>query len=128
MNTVVKKLMPRCWRTEAMHKKYENERVIVLEDGGCPMCTAPTRTAYIHWRVVENIYPYDAVAEKHDMLVTKRHLSNDTELTSEEQEELSRLKATYLNDSYTFILEALPKSKSIPGHYHLHLIIPKVVT
>lgn len=128
MITVVKKLRPRCWRTVAMHDKYENERTSVVEEGSCPMCTAPTKTEHINWRIVENIYPYDAVAERHDMLVTKRHLCSDTELTSEELAELFKLKVTSLNDSYTFIMEALPSNKSIPGHYHLHLIVPKVVT
>lgn len=128
MNTVVKKLQPRSWRTKEMHEKYESERADVIEKEGCPMCSTSSMQEFEHWRIVKNIYPYDAVAATHDMLITKRHLSKDTELSSKELEELFRLKATVLNDSYTFIMEALPKNKSIPGHFHFHLIVPKIIT
>ena len=128
MNTVVKKLLPRTWRTHAMHEKYEKERKSSIQDGSCPLCEAPSKSEYQHWRIVENVYPYDAVAELHDMIVPKKHLSGDRELTEEELEELYTLKETVLNDTYTFVMEALPKNKSIPGHYHLHLIVSKVVT
>lgn len=111
-----------------MHTKYEEGRQRFVNDGSCPLCAAPALAEYAHWRIVENIYPYDAVAAKHDMLVTKHHLSSDQEITPEEFEELSHLKQTDLNDAYTFVMEALPKNKSIPGHYHLHLIVAKVVS
>ncbi len=128
MNTVVKKLLPRSWRTEAMHKKYEQERTETVLDGTCPLCSTPTHLEFKYWRIVENTYPYDAVASKHHMLLTKRHLSADRDLTKEETDELIELKESVLDELYTFIMEALPRNKSIPGHYHLHLIVPKVVT
>lgn len=128
MNTVVKTLLPRTWRTEAMHAKYEEGRKGVISDGSCPLCEAPSKSEFKHWRIVENIYPYDAVASLHDMLVTKRHISKDNELTKEELDELHELKETVLNETYTFVMEALPRNKSVPGHYHLHLIVSKVVS
>jgi diadenosine tetraphosphate (Ap4A) HIT family hydrolase len=128
MNTVVKNLLPRTWRTEAMHQKYEQGRAEDVGSDTCPLCEAPSKSEFKHWRIVENIYPYDAVALVHDMLVTKRHISKDRELSEEEIAELYELKDTVLNETYTFVMEALPKNKSVPGHYHLHLIVSKVIT
>jgi diadenosine tetraphosphate (Ap4A) HIT family hydrolase len=128
MNTVVKTLLPRTWRTEAMHQKYETGRKEVVNDGSCPLCRAPIKYEFKHWKIIENIYPYDAVASLHDMLITKRHLSKDIELLEEEIAELYELKETILNETYTFVMEALPKNKSVPGHYHLHLIVSKIIT
>lgn len=128
MNTVVKKLRPRSWRTEAMHEKYECEREQSVADDSCPMCSSPSVSEFTHWRIVTNIYPYDAVAAVHDMLVTKRHTPSERTLTPEEYAELVELKETALNEAYTFVAEALPYNKSVPGHYHLHLLVPKIVT
>jgi len=128
MNTVVKKLLPRSWRTQAMHEKYEEERVASVISDSCPLCTVPVIAEFTYWKVVENKYPYDAVTLRHDLLIVKRHVGSDKELTQAEREELLELKETTLNDTYTFIMEALPRNKSIPGHHHLHLMIPKVVS
>lgn len=128
MNTVAKKLQPRTWRSEAAHQRYETERQNDVTSQHCPLCDAPTIESYIHWIKIENIYPYDAIAIQHDMLITKRHIGYDRELSDEERAELSNLKESTLNETYAMIMEALPKNRSIPGHYHLHLIVPKVIT
>jgi hypothetical protein len=127
MNTVVKTLLPRTWRTETMHQKYEEERQTDVRSNECPLCAAPALETFSHWKIVENRYPYDAVAQVHHMLVTHRHISSDTELTAEEYTEYLSLKKATLNEAYTFVLEALPRNKSIPGHHHLHLIVPKII-
>ncbi len=110
-----------------MHEQYERERQQDLDKGDvCPLCDAETITAFTHWRIIPNRYPYDAVAEKHDQLVPRRH-TDGNDLTEAELAELKQLKATSLNEAYTFVIEALPSTKSIPGHFHLHLMVPKVV-
>jgi hypothetical protein len=124
---VVKKLLPRTWRTEAMHERYTTEREPIVANGSCPLCEAPTLKSFNYWRIVKNIYPYDAVADVHDLLLPLRHTTNERTITEAERDELLTLKESWLNEHYALIFEALPKNKSIPGHHHLHLIVPKVV-
>ncbi len=124
---IVKNLLPRSWRTQAMHERYQNERQADVQAADhCPLCKAKTIQEFTHWRIIDNKYPYDAVAAVHEMIVPMRHCT-EKELTSEELAEYSELKQTVLNQKYSHIFEALPKSKSIPGHHHLHLIVPKIV-
>jgi len=121
------KLSPRSWRSEEMHERYQSERQTALEDPtACPLCTAQTLQSFTYWRLIDNKYPYDAVAITHHMLLPIRH-SDGSDLTSAERDELELLKKTQLNKQFSFILEALPGTKSIPGHYHLHLIQPKII-
>jgi len=54
------------------------------------------------------------------MIVAKRHVT-ELELNQEERTELAEIKKV-LSDSYDSLIEHLPKQKSIPGHYHLHVI------
>lgn len=120
-------LLPRSWRSQEMHDRYTSERQSDLQhDNCCPLCEAPTIQEFEYWRIIPNKYPYDAVALKHEQIVPKRHTAGD-DLTEEEQAELVTLKKGALNESYTFMIEALPKTKSIPGHFHLHLMVPKQV-
>jgi len=128
MNTnLVKTLAPRTWRSEAMQNKYESDRQADLEKPDvCPLCEARTIESFTYWRIINNKYPYDAVAHKHEMIVPIRHCA-ETDLTEAEIKELAELKTTLINDRYVYLIEALANSKSIPGHHHLHLVIPKTV-
>lgn len=74
------------------------------------------------WRIIDNAFPYDEIAKVHHMLVPKRHVP-DEEITSAEWAEFARLKKGYVNDTYEFTIEAVPRRMSIPGHMHLHLIV-----
>lgn len=110
-----------------MQQLYVAERKTMLDAPDvCPLCDARTIESYTHWSKIPNKYPYDAVTTKHDQLVPKRHTNGD-DLTGEELAELDSLKKTALSAEYSFVMETLSKSKSIPGHFHLHLITPKVV-
>ena len=110
-----------------MHEQYQHDRQTALKDSDtCPLCTAQTLKTFTRWRLIDNKYPYDAVAKTHHLLVPIRH-TDGSEITSDERDELELLKNTQLNSDYSFILETLPGTKSIPGHYHLHLIQPKIV-
>lgn len=56
------------------------------------------------------------------MIIPKNHVK-ELELSNEAKEELMNLKNHYLDDTYEYILEPLPKRKSIPAHHHLHLLV-----
>jgi hypothetical protein len=126
MSNLSKTLQPRSWRTEATHQQYHNDRQADLKTDTCPLCSAPSLHEFTYWRIIDNKYPYDAVTSVHHMILPKAH-KIETALSDEEVSELYEIKTTHLNEHYGFVAEALPKHKSIPGHYHLHLFVPKLI-
>ena len=116
--------------TEAKYAEWKLQRGL---ERGCPLCIEAPFNGFIycatvknftHWKIVVNDFPYDKIVEKHHMLVPLRHVAEGG-LTAEERKELFDLKPTYLNDEYQFIIEATHKTKSVPEHFHLHLIVAK---
>ena len=107
--------------SQAIYKKH-------IQDGGlkngCPLCAHEPRTLFRFWKIMPNKFPYDKIAEKHDMLVPLRHVT-ESEFTSEEIKELKEIKDDYLNTNYEYIIEAAHKNKTIPAHFHLHLLTVK---
>jgi diadenosine tetraphosphate (Ap4A) HIT family hydrolase len=90
----------------------------------CPLCKAPTVKAFTYWRVVKNRFPYDKIAGVHDMLVPKRHIT-EKDINQDEWHELANIKEEFIHPNYQFMIEATHKTKSIPAHFHLHLIVLK---
>lgn len=54
------------------------------------------------------------------MLVPLRHIK-ETDLSDKEYQELLQLKSSH-TEPYDLIIEAVYKTQTIPGHFHLHLI------
>jgi hypothetical protein len=90
-------------------------------DKGCVLCEKESLQEFQYWRIIENMFPYDKVAKAHNMILPKRHIV-ETELSAEEVKELRDIKEKHLQKEYDFMIEAMPKMKSIPQHFHIHLI------
>jgi len=81
---------------------------------------------FTHWVIVDNQFPYDAVATTTHMLATKRKVAFDWQLlTEDERSEFEQIKKEYLSEHYDAIWENLPKGQTVPGHFHLNLLILK---
>ena len=76
------------------------------------------------WKIVENEYPYDRIAETNHMVTLKQHTA-ETALTSHEKMEYERDVKPYLQQQYDMIFENTLRAKSIPDHHHLHMIALK---
>ena len=76
---------------------------------------------YKHWILLKNKFPYDLVAKKHDMLAPTRHVEKIGECTTEELIELKKI-VKELTPKYDCLLDNFPKKKTIPLHYHFHLL------
>ena len=87
----------------------------------CPLCTAPVVEEWKYWRLIRNDYPYDLVAEKHDLLVLKEHSDIITRNAWIELNE-SKYIFEFAPYEYHCVIENLPVRQSVPGHYHLHLL------
>ncbi len=113
--------------TEGEHA-YRQHRAGLSPDEPCPLCyNAPATTMFTYWKIAENLFPYGRVAQKHDMLLPLRHVT-EVELTKEELQELLEIKNNSIAD-YSAIFESTHDNKSIPNHFHLHLVIwnPSIV-
>ena len=106
-------------RTLETHTNYEKYQK-TPKFPTCYICTAKPIKTYKGWKKIENEFPYDEVATKNDMIVPLRHTIED-DLTEEELREFKEIKKD-INDKYDMILENTHKQKSIPGHFHLHLL------
>lgn len=111
-------------RTQESEERYQKLIAEGHLNGGCKLCEAPSIKDFEYWRIIRNDFPYDLIAQVHDMIVPKRHVKEE-DLSEEERKEYVEIKRTYVENSYELIIEPTVKFKSIPGHFHLHLIIAK---
>jgi len=91
-------------------------------DSTCSLCEKDSLKDFLYWKVVENSFPYDLIAKAHHMLIPIRHI-HEAHLNNKELAELRSLKLGVLRAEYDYILENTFKNKSIPGHFHLHLLV-----
>ena len=79
-----------------------------------------------YWFIVENNFPYDAIAKESHMILPIRKVEFDWDLlTKEELEEFNELKKTYISEKYDVVYENLPSGRSMPMWFHVHLLILK---
>jgi hypothetical protein len=107
-----------------MKQRYKEYQASHPDNGTCALCDKKPIQAFKYWKVTSNEFPYDLIASEHHMLVPMRHVT-EKELTADELHEFSEIKSAYIASKYDYIIEATPKNKSIPTHFHLHLIIGK---
>lgn len=114
----------RTLRTKKVQNAYRETMVSGTHDKGCALCDKVALKTFTHWRIVKNDFPYDLIADVHDMIIPLRH-TTDVGLSKEEWEELQVIKKAHLNETYQFIMEAMTWTQSIPAHFHLHLVLVK---
>lgn len=111
------------FRSEDVQKQYETWRTEVKAKNVCPICERPAIQAFTYWKIIDNHFPYDLIAKTHHMIVPLRHIREQS-LTAEEMAEYWKIKAGPLQE-YDLIAEATYKRKSIPEHFHMHLLVTK---
>lgn len=110
-------------RTPETQKAYEEHMKLGTTD--CFMCKEEGITFGNEWKIIPNQFPYDAIAEKHDLLVLTNHTIGTY---SDASYALSMMKELLFKiQGYDAIIENAPANRSVPGHYHLHLIKYKTV-
>lgn len=80
--------------------------------------------SFEHWRLYENIYPYDAVADVHHILIAVRKFARPKDMSPAERAELEDIKEELAPDYDTF-LENFPRFQSVHSHLHFHLVVWK---
>ncbi len=111
-------------RDPELTNKYRARLDEISKEGNCPLCDESALQLFKYWKIVNNEYPYDLIASVHHMVTPLRHVQ-EGDLLLEELDELRSLKEGIINSDYDIIMEPTIKGKSIPGHFHLHLIVLK---
>lgn len=94
-------------------------------DRVCNICEkAPLIKDFKYWKIVDNIFPWDKIAKIQHMMVPKKHITYK-ELKEEERKEFDEIKLGYIDEKYDIMAEATTKIKTIPAHFHIHLIVMK---
>ncbi len=107
-------------RSEAMTQKYRDHLATGVLDKSCPLCDEMAIKTFTYWKIIQNNFPYDLIADIHHMIVPMRHESEQG-LSREEWDELYTIKYQDLQE-YDLIIEATKRKKSVPAHFHLHLV------
>jgi len=112
-------------RTRKTHLKYMKLIAGGFLENGCGLCQRiKTVREFKYWRIITNLFPYDRISRIHHMIIPKRHIS-EKEISEKEKKEYELIKEKYIEKKYEFIVETTKSTKSIPEHFHIHLIIAK---
>jgi hypothetical protein len=106
-------------RMPQTEQKYQDMKDSGLLAGVCALCRVEAIQTFTYWKLIPNEFPYDKIAKRHDMIVPLRHTAD---ISDDERAELLQLRSSYIDEHYRYIMEATNRTKSIPAHYHLHLI------
>lgn len=115
--------MGNLFRTDAGAEKYRAYRANGALERGCALCDAEPVQVFEYWKIIPNNFPYDRIAEKHEMIVPLRHVT-EGDLNDEEKAEYPQIKNSQLQE-YDYVIEVMQDKKTIPDHFHLHLIVGK---
>lgn len=121
MSDLLKKLGNTKLRTPETWEEYKGRRQDPT--GPCAMCNLVHGESDQVWSIVANEYPYDAIAEKHDLLIPTHHAPHIEDFDEAELATLHLLLAK-LEDSkeYDAVLWNFPNNQTVPGHFHIHLL------
>jgi diadenosine tetraphosphate (Ap4A) HIT family hydrolase len=107
-------------RSPEMHERYVNEP----KDKDF-MTNAPSIKEFEHWRIIDNKFPYDTIAETHHMLVPKRQITEWIDIEIDEMSEWERIIMYEIPQKYDMWLMNTPKAQSVKDWLHFHLIVVK---
>lgn len=101
-------------------RKDSSERLYAKADKSSSLLDEELIQEWQYWVLVKNRFPYDMAFSKHDLLVTKRKVSED-ELSEEEKAELEKIIPS-LEGKYDSRLINYPSKLSVKDHFHIHLL------
>ena len=110
-------------RTLKKHHAYRSTKDFKMKCDFCITEPSSKKQSFVYWKILKNIFPYDRIAEEHDLIIPKRHFQHESEMTNNERAELVHIKSHQLSahKKYDFIWENFLHMRSME-HYHLHLL------
>lgn len=111
-------------RSDETQIKYEQYLLNKPKDN-CPFCELKRDIIkeYNYWIIMENKFPLDEFWVVSHILAPKEHVKEFHLLSGIAQMEFKKIKK-YLNNNkyYDHIMEDLPRNRTIPKHFHYHLL------
>ena len=83
--------MGNVFRTNNGQDVYDQYRKNNSSVDSCALCEGEPLKEFVHWKIMNNKFPYDRLATEHHMLLPKRH-STEPDLTQEEIDEFQEIK------------------------------------
>jgi diadenosine tetraphosphate (Ap4A) HIT family hydrolase len=111
-------------RSPEMQAKYQ-ERRKTYHDDTCVLCGLahdPALPAFETLKIALDEFPYDRVAQRHYMIMTKRHVQRFEDLTAQELAELLAAYDQAAGWGFESIIVNVGSERSMPGHLHWHLV------
>lgn len=108
-------------RTPETEEKYSRFREEGGLNDGCNLCKAPALETFTHWKVINNNFPYDKIASKHEMIIPIAHATLE-EVGPEAWMELQEIKNGPISHKFDYLIESTTRKRTIPEHFHLHLV------
>lgn len=113
------------FRSKPVNELYKEHQETEEFKTTCVLCTAVPLQTFTYWKIMQARFPYDLIAGTHHMLLPLRHVS-ELELTVEEVAEFMEIKhSDPIQHFYDNFIESTHKTRSIPPHFHLHMVILK---
>lgn len=108
------------------YKTFRENQKTGKHSSSCLLCqkiSKETNLNFVHWKILFNDFPYDNIADTHDLLVPIRHFSDESEMTETEKEELLDIKTRILPHLkiYDTMLENFREWRTV-DHFHVHLL------
>jgi len=111
-------------RTRKTFQKYKKFKSAGFLANGCNLCKEKSIKEFKYWKILNCRFPWDRIAKTNHLLIPKR-CTVYKKLNNKEKNEFELIKATYVNKKYEILIETTDKEKSIPGHFHIHLMVIK---
>ncbi len=118
-------------RTEQTQAAYDRAReegdtIIATDEQGHQYFQWYDRAAirdYMHWVIIHNRFPYDAMFTEHHLLIPKKRIAFLRDAAQEVRDEYYEIKKNLDQEEvYESIIENFSNSRSVGGHYHIHLV------
>jgi galactose-1-phosphate uridylyltransferase len=115
--------MKNTYRSPATQQKYEEWKKMHA-DTAEPFGDWRSRCVreFEHWILIENLFPFDAIASKSHMLVPRRFFAEYGEMTDAEKKELEQIRKE-LESDYDLLMENFAAHRSVKNHFHLHFLV-----
>lgn len=123
-------ISPRSPETEAKYQEFKKAKRLA----GADLYVFDLKEEVIireftHWLIIKNRFPYDNMTSVNHMLIPKRAFGDLLDASVEETAEYLEIKTILTNEAYyDALVENFPRSKSVSGHVHLHLVRWKYTT
>lgn len=115
--TKLPKTLPMSLRSakgEQFYQTAKNQRRLT------PLYQEDVIKEWIHWRLINNRFPYDMCFTTCHMLLPVEYVADYDLLSESAKRELREIITYYCQDNYDVVFENMNSRRSVKNHYHLH--------